>query len=231
MQARDVMTRHVVSVVPDTPVEQIARILLDHRISAVPVIDANGEVIGIVSEGDLMRRSESDTHGHSAWWLALLASRAERAEDFIEGHARKAAEVMTRPVITVDEETQLVEVADILERHRINRVPVVRENKLVGIVSRADLLRGLAAKVAGPKRPGEPDDETIRKALTERIRRETGVQERFLHIAVTAGIVHVCGVVRSEEERNAVRVAAESTAGVRGVEDHIDVLAPEVFFS
>src|SRR5690554_245645 len=110
MQARDVMTRKVVSVAPDTPVEEIARTLLDHRISGVPVVDANGDVVGIVSEGDLMRRPESETHRHSAWWLALLASPGEQATESIKSHARKAAEVMSSPVITVDEDARLGEI-------------------------------------------------------------------------------------------------------------------------
>jgi CBS domain-containing protein len=227
MLARDVMTTNIVSVAPDTPVEEIARTLLDHRISAVPVIDSSGSVAGIVSEGDLMRRPESETHRHTAWWLSLLASPAEQATEFIKSHGRKASEVMTRPVITVEEDTRLEEVADILERLRIKRVPVLRKNKVVGIVSRANLLHGLVtARLAGTV---ALDDETIRASLLESIREETGVQDRYLNVTVCDGIVHLWGAVRSEAERNAVRLAAERTIGVRAIDDHIGVMPPEVY--
>lgn len=227
MLARDVMTTNVVSVTPDTPVEEIAKVLIEHRISAVPVIDADRHVAGIVSEGDLMRRPESGTHRHSTWWLGLLASSAKQATEYIKSRGRKASEVMTQPVITVEEDTRLEEVADILERLRIKRVPVLRENKVVGIVSRANLLHGLVtAKLA---RTATSDDETIRASLLESIRKETGVPDQYLNVTVADGTVHLWGAVRSEEERKAVRLAAERTIGVRRVEDHIGVIPPDMY--
>ena len=227
MLARDVMTTNVVSVTPDTPVEEIAKVLIEHRISAVPVIDADRHVAGIVSEGDLMRRPESGTHRHSTWWLGLLASSAKQATEYIKSRGRKASEVMTQPVITVEEDTRLEEVADILERLRIKRVPVLRENKVIGIVSRANLLHGLVtAKLA---RTATSDDETIRASVLEAIRAEAGVQDQYLNITVADGVVHLWGAVRSESERNAVRLAAEQTIGVRGVDDHMGVIAAETY--
>src|SRR5690606_24225773 len=189
-----VMTTNVVSVTPDTPVEEIAKVLLDHRISAVPVIDADGHVAGIVSEGDLMRRPESGTHRHSTWWLSLLASPAQQATEYVKSHGRKASEVMTQPVITVAEDTRLEEVADILERLRIKRVPVLRGNEVVGIVSRANLLHGLVTA----KLPDTvtSDDETIRASLIESIRKETGVQDQYLNVTVADGTAHLWGAVR-----------------------------------
>lgn len=227
MLARDVMTTNIVSVVPDTPVEEIARTLLDYRISAVPVIDSSGTVAGMVSEGDLMRRPESETYSHSAWWLRLLAFPAEQATEFVKSHGRKASDVMTRPVVTVEEDTRLEEVADILERLRIKRVPVVRKNRVVGIVSRANLLHGLVtARLAGAI---ASDDETIRAALLESIREETGVQDQYLNVTVCDGTVHLWGAVRSEAERSAVRLVAERTIGVRAIDDHIGVIPPELY--
>jgi CBS domain-containing protein len=227
MYARDVMTTNVVSVTPDTPVEEIARTLLNHRISAVPVIDANGRVMGMVSEGDLMRRPESETHRHTAWWLGLLASPAEQAAEFIKSHGRTAEDVMTQPVITVEDDTRLEEVADILERLQIKRVPVLRENKVIGIVSRANLLHGLvAAKLAGTV---TADEEAIRASLLEAIQKETGVQDQYLNVTVSNGTAHLWGVVRSEAERNAVRLAAEHTIGVRAIDDHVGVIPPGIY--
>lgn len=227
MNAQDVMTTNVVSVSPDTPVEKIARTLIDHRISAVPVIDEDTHVLGMVSEGDLMRRPESETHRHTAWWLGLLTSPAEEAAKFIKSHGRKASDVMTSPVITVEEDTRLEEVADILERLRIKRVPVLRKDKVVGIVSRANLLHGLVtAKLAGGV---TSRDEAIRNAVMEAISKEGGVQDKDLNVTVSQGAVHLWGVVRSEAEKDAVRSVVERTSGVRSVDDHIGVVRPEIY--
>jgi CBS domain-containing protein len=152
VQAKDVMTAKVVSVTPDTPVEQIARLLLEQRISGVPVTDASGRILGIVTEGDLMRRPDLQTERRRPWWLRIVADERTRAEEYTKTHGSRAADVMTRNVVTVTEETTVGEIARLLERHHIKRVPVVREGKLVGIVSRANLIQGLAARRdrAGP---------------------------------------------------------------------------------
>ena len=226
MRARDVMTAEVVTVQPDTTVQAIARLMLERRLSAVPVVDSQGNLAGIVSEDDLMRRPESQTERHSAWWLALLSSPEERAARYIKSHGRAAKDVMTHPVITVDESATLEEVAEILERQRIKRVPVLRDGQLAGIVSRADLLRGLAtAKVA---RAATADDETVRTAVLRAIREDAGVQDQFVSITVAHGTVHLWGAVLSEAERDAVRLAAENTSGVRTVDDHLGVIPPQV---
>lgn len=222
MQAREVMTTTVVSVQEDTPIEEIARTLLEQRISAVPVLDAGGNLVGIVSEGDLMRREESGTERHPGWWLALLASPAERAASYLETHGRRAGDVMTRNPVTVDDTAPLEQIADTLERLGIKRVPVLRNGELVGIVSRANLLQGLAT--AGSMRGLRADDETIRAAIFETLRKESGVQDQFLNVTAADGIVHLWGTVGSEIEKRAVRVVAENTIGVRGVEDHVRVL-------
>ena len=140
MQIRDVMTTRVITVGPYTEVAEIARCLLKNRISAVPVVETDGHLVGIVSEGDLMRRSESRTEHRTSWWLSLLLLAERRATDYIKTHGRRAQEVMTRALITVNDDASLEEIAEILEKHRIKRVLVIREGKLVGIASRADLL-------------------------------------------------------------------------------------------
>lgn len=224
MRAGDVMTTHVVSVEPDTPVEEIARTLLEHRISAVPVLDASGQVAGIVSEGDLMRRPETGTDSPPAWWLTMLSSSEEQAAKYVKTHGRRAREIMTHDVVTVSESATLEEVADVLERRRIKRAPVLRDGKLVGIVSRADLLRGLAT--AKGLKPATSDDRTIRAAILEALRLETGVRHEFVNVTVSDGTVHLWGMVESPEERDAVRIAAENTIGVRAVDNHLGVIPP-----
>lgn len=171
MQARDVMTTQVTTVHRDTPVPEIARLLLEHRISAVPVVDAEGRVEGIVSEGDLMRRHDTDTDGNSrsSWWLRLFETTETAAERYIRSHGRVAGEVMTRNVVAVDEDVPLSEIALLLEEKRIKRVPVIRDGRLVGIVSRANLLRALASRPTPPHAPGRTDDQALRERLLKEI--------------------------------------------------------------
>lgn len=158
MQAADVMTTTVITVQLDTQVRKIVELLLTHRISAVPVVDTDQRVLGIVSEGDLMRRMENDTDNRHSWWLEEILSTRGTAREYIKSRGRKAGNVMTPDVVTVEEETPLYEIARLLERHHLKRVPVTRDGKLVGIVSRANLLHGLAAREAESAGPRSSDD-------------------------------------------------------------------------
>lgn len=225
MQARDVMQTKVITATPDTTVRNIAKRLLASRISAVPVVDDDGRLVGIVSEGDLMRRPESGTERRPSWWLSLLASTEETALAYVMAHGGHARDVMTRELITVNEDTSLEEIAETLEKHRIKRVPVLRDGRLVGIVSRADLLHGLVAR-QGTAVPSA-DDRTIR-ASVETAFQKAGVRPRFLNVVVSGGIVHLWGVVETDAEKQAARVAAESVPGVKGVRDELGVLPPSM---
>jgi CBS domain-containing protein len=217
MRARDVMTAEVITVGPETQVGEIARL---HRISAVPVTDAAGGLLGIVSEGDLMRRPESGTLPRRAWWLELLEDGAVEARDFVKTHGRRAADVMTSPVVTVGDDAPLGEIAGLLERRGIKRVPVVRDGRVIGIVSRADLIRGLATRPTEPDGATATDDRAIRESLLAVLRAQPWWSGRYRAVVVTDGVVHLWGLVRSQAERDAMRVAAENVPGVRGVEDH-----------
>lgn len=219
MQAKDVMTTKVAAVGPETPVNAIAALLLERHISAVPVIDEDRTVLGIVSEGDLMRREE--TVQRQPWWLAAFGDPEELARQFVKSHGERAKDVMTREVVTVTEETPLVEIADLLEKHGIKRVPVLWEGRLVGIVSRADLLRGLAVRGMKPMTPAAQDDASIRAQVLEVVQREPWSTFHFLSLVVDHGVVHLWGLVQSEAERDALRIAAENIPGVQGVEDHL----------
>ena len=229
MQAKDIMTTNVVTVTPETGVDEIARLLLQRRISAVPVVDANVAIVGIVSEGDLMRRPETETERHRSWWLGLLASREEQAEAYIKTHGTHAGDVMTRNVVTVSEETSVGEIAHILEQRRIKRVPVVRDGKVVGIISRANLLHGLAAQKDKIATVPSADDRSVREQVTAVLNDQGWVTHGGLNVIVNDGVVELWGWVESEQERKALKMAAEGVAGVREVQDHLGRVAPWVW--
>lgn len=222
MLAKDLMTSDVITVRSGTGIKDVAQIMLSHRISAVPVTDDSGKLIGIVSEGDLLRRSETGTERKRSWWLDMLASPEERARDYIRSHATHVGDVMTAKPITVTPDTGIAEIAAILEGKRIKRVPVVENGEVVGIVSRADLLRGLATtKLEQTVAPG---DDAIRQAVAKRLRDDAGVRDWLLNVTVSDGVVHLWGGVRSETERQAAHVAAETVPGVRQVDDHLSIV-------
>ncbi len=228
MRASDIMTTNVITVAADMAVDEIARTLIQKNISAVPVVDGNANVIGIVSEGDLWRRPENETERHRPIWLRLFAGGQEDAREFTKTHGKTASEVMTSDIITIGEETNVGEIAEILEKNRIKRVPVLREGKLVGIVSRANLLHGLAArKEEGPAAPSG-DDRTIRESILAAIEKEGWVSHGALNVIVTNAAVELWGWVESDEERQALMVLANGVDGVKSVEDHLGSVAPWV---
>jgi CBS domain-containing protein len=220
MRAKDVMTAPAICVVEDTSVGEIAKRLLAHRISAVPVTDGAGRLIGIVSEGDLVRRVESGTQREPAWWLTLFAEEDTRAREYARSRGRRAADVMTRHVVTVGEEATLAEIATLLERHRIKRVPVVRDGKVIGIVSRANLLHGLASQPPAAAPP--PGGEALRERITAEIER-AGVPTAYVNVVVGTDAVHLWGLSRSEQQREAAHIAAQTIAGDIPVVSHLSV--------
>jgi CBS domain-containing protein len=220
MRAGDVMTADVVSVGPDASVTDVAKLMLDRRISGVPVVDGAGNLLGILSEGDLIRRVELITR-RRPWWVGPGASAEETAAAYVKAHGLKAGDVMTTGVVTIDEHQPLDEVAMLFEARGIKRAPVVRNGKMVGIVSRANLLQGLAASAAGGV---GPDDAGIRSAIMETAAGEAGVRASLVDVTVANGVVHLWGNVASQAERDAVRVCAERAEGVRAVKDHLRVM-------
>jgi len=221
MQARDIMTEHVITVGLDTSVREIATLLLDQHISAVPVVEADGALAGVVSEGDLIHRSELGTElpGRS-WWLRIFEDTSKLAERYSKSHGAKARDVMTRDVISVDETAKLNEIAELLETRHIKRVPVTRDGRLAGIVSRANIVRALAASPQVQPEPASDDDQNIRREILELLRAEPWSKNWNTSVFVNNGVVEFWGVVDSEAERNASRVAAEEIHGVVEVRDH-----------
>ena len=220
MQAKDVMVSPAITVGPDASVAETADILLENRISAVPVVNEKGALVGIVSEGDLIRRAEIGTDRRRSWWLELLASNNTIAMEYVKSHASKVSDVMTTWPITVGEETPLAEIADLLEARQIKRVPVVRDGKVVGIVSRANLLQAFAAmRRAAPE--GKPHDSAIRAEVLRTIDTAHLVRPYGLTVTVKDGNVHLTGTVGTPEEKKALRIAAEVTRGVQSVTENL----------
>ena len=229
MRAHDVMTTGVVTVTPETPVHDVAQILLDRRISAAPVVDAEGCLVGIISEGDLIRRPEMDTEPSRSWWLRYISQTEELAEEFAKTHGNKAEDVMTSGVITVEPETPLAQIAKVLEERHIKRVPVVVEVGLVGLVGRADLLRGLASAKKTEPPAASLGNRAIREQILDMLDKADWARAKYLTVAVDDGIVHLWGLVRTEAELKAIRIACEGVAGVKAVADHTDRFRFEMF--
>lgn len=219
MQAQDVMTTTVVTVAPDTPVTEIAQLLVERQISAVPVVSDDGRLLGIVSEGDLIHGLGQEGAKRS-WWLDLLASPQSRAKAYLKGRGRLASDVMTRSIISVAPDTPLPEIARLLEARRIKRVPVLRDGALVGVVSRADLLRGFALH---PAAEASTDDRDLRERLTVELEQAGLTWHPYVNIVVSDGAVHLWGVVPTREEAEALRLAAGRVPGVARVESHLAV--------
>ncbi len=222
MNAADIMTPDVICVRPDTPLDELVDLLLRNRISGAPVVE-NDTIVGIISEGDLLRRAETGTEKRRSQLLELVSSTATIAADYVRTHGRKVGEVMTTDVITVTPDTPIAEIADILETKRIKRVPVVRDGKLLGIVTRANLLRALAVRLREQTAPVGTDDRTIRLDLLAEYRQHKWAnQVAQFDVTVRDGVAHLWGIVRGEDQRRAMIVAAENTQGVKSVEDHLD---------
>jgi CBS domain-containing protein len=221
MKASDVMTTDVVSIGPETSVRHIAQLMLRHRVSALPVLDDDGRLVGIVSEGDLMRRGELGGDQHRSWWLNLFAGPEEIASEYVKQHGQRAKDVMTSRVVSIDEHASVATIAAILEEKRVKRLPVLRDGRLIGIVSRADLLHAIATASLDQCAPG---DDAIRRAVLTRIRHEAGVRDSTLSVTVSDGVVHLWGAVGSAAERRAAEVAAETVHGVSAVVDHTSLV-------
>ena len=219
MHAADVMTPDVICGAPETPVSELIRLMLDHRM-AMPIV-AQGRIVGIVSEGDLLRRAETGTEPRPSRWLEVVTSNRRLAADYTRTHGRKAADVMTRKVVSIAYTTPIAEIARLLEARRIKRVPVTRDGRLVGIVSRRNLLQALASRLSAP--PVAADDRTIRDAFHAELRRQAWADSPgSINAIVADGVVHLWGTALDEQRRQALVVAAENIPGVRAVRDHMD---------
>ncbi len=221
MNASDVMVRNVVTIGPDDDVAAAVRLLVDHDISALPVIDADNHVLGVLSEGDLLHREEDGTLKRRPCWVEAITP--SLAMDYAKSHGCRVAEVMSSEVISASEETPLSEIANILEKHRIKRVPILKDGKLVGIVSRSNLIQALASAEAGFQPPAKDAaaDRDIRNAILAQLADQPWTDFGERNIVVSSGVVHVWGLVGSPEEHKALLALAEGVPGVRKISDEM----------
>ncbi len=224
MIASDIMVPKVITVTSDACVRDVAKLLLDNCISAVPVVSEDGKLAGIVSEGDLMRRAETGTERHRSWWLAMLSSNEALAAEFIRSHAHKVSDLMTRKVITAEPETPVGDIASLMEKNGIKRVPIVEDGKIVGIVSRANLVQALAS---APKEIGAQtklDDAAVRANVQTQLAAQPWTKPSLLNVIVHDGTVELWGIVDTSTEKKAARIAAEAVPGVRAVNDNVLIM-------
>ena len=221
MRAMELMTSEVITVDEDAFVQSVAKLMANHGISAVPVVDKDNRVIGMVSEGDLLHRAETGTERRRSWWLEMMASTNQLAGEYLKSHSGRVKDVMTRNVISVTDTTPVADIAVLLETNRIKRVPVLRDGKLAGIVSRANLVRALAMTVNERASSDETDDRAIRDKLLAELKAQKWAEVSPANITVKDGVVHLWSSYFSEQEKRALVVAAETIPGVRRVEDHM----------
>ncbi|MGH7044137.1 MAG: CBS domain-containing protein [Acetobacteraceae bacterium] len=224
MNAGDIMSRTVIAVRAEAPLEQAVRLMIDNRISGLPVLDAAGHAVGILTEGDLLRRVETGTEAKRPSWFEVIFAPGRLADDYVHTHGRRTSEVMTPDVLTVEDTAALDEVAYLMHSKRVKRLPVTRGGVVVGIVSRADLMKVLAEKLAAAKETG--DDATIRAAIMAELKRQSWVPLRSITLSVENGAAAIDGVVFDERQRQAVGVVVENGAGVKSVDNRLIVVEP-----
>lgn len=230
MRAKDVMTDDIICIDAMDSVFDAAELLLGARVSAAPVVDRKGAVVGIVSEADLIRRAEIGTAPRKSWLARLMNSEESAAQDFVTANTRRVSDVMTREVVTATEDAPLGELVELMEQGGIKRIPIVRGRALVGVVSRADLLRALLSREPG--RPVlQPNDTVLRKAVIEALEHQPWTSKWPINVVANDGVVHLWGCVDGETVRKAYRVAAENVPGVRQVRNHLRALPPSVGMS
>ncbi|MCP3477023.1 CBS domain-containing protein [Bradyrhizobium sp. CCGUVB1N3] len=219
MRAHQIMTRSVISVTPDTTIVEAANIMLKRHVSGLPVVDGTGKLVGVVSEGDFIRRSEIGTQRKRGRWLKFILGPGQSASDFVQEHGRKVSEVMTTSPVTITEDTALAEIVDIMEQNNIKRLPVVRGDKVVGLVSRANLLQAVASLARQVPDP-TADDDHIRGRIIDAMEKNDWCPFG-LNVIVRDGIVHLSGVITDESARRAAIVLTENIDGVKNVHDHL----------
>jgi CBS domain-containing protein len=224
MKARDVMTQPVISIAQSASILDAVALMLRHKISGLPVVDSTGKLIGMVTEGDLLRRAEIGTQRRRPRWIEFFIP-GRLANEYVQASGRRVEEIMSVDVHTVDEQAPLEDVVQVLERHRIKRVPVLQGGQLAGIITRANIVRALiGAAKAAPKR--SRDDAAIREALIAELEKQSWAPVGDLSIDVSNGVITLSGIVTDDRVRQALCVAAENIPGVKRVEDQIAWLIP-----
>jgi CBS domain-containing protein len=223
MKASDIMTMGATTVRPDTTIEHAARVMLEHHISGLPVVNAQGQLLGIVTERDLLRRKEIGTERHRPRWLEIWLSARQLAQEYAQEHGRKVEHVMSRDVASVGPDTPVSEIVDLMEERGIKRLPVVSDGKVTGIVSRSNLVLALSRN-AGEIPSSVVSDLAIRKCIMDELVRNAWTHGATIDIVVRDGVVNLSGTVTDEKVRTAIRIAAENTPGAVRVVDNLRVV-------
>jgi CBS domain-containing protein len=222
MQTKDVMTQSVVSVGPDDTILRAIRLMLQHKISGLPVVDASGQLVGIVTEGDFLRRTETGTEHRSPRWIEFLMGPGPLAVEYAHSHGRKVREVMTTEVRSVTEDASLADIVDVMEKYHVKRVPVMRDKYIIGIISRSNVMRAVARKGRQTVEVGaSADDAKIRRELAELLDKQRWAPTGTINVRVSDGTVTFTGAIYDDRERDALRVAAENIVGVKDVIDEM----------
>jgi len=225
MNASDVMTRNVISIDPDSTVLQAARLMLQHRISGLPVVDKAGNLVGVLSEGDFLRRRETSTARRRSRWLEFLMGPGRIADEYTHSHGNKVSEVMTPDVESVDENASLEDIVELMEHRRIKRVPVMSGHELVGIVTRSNLMHAMVS-LARKELPTVAEDAAIRDRMLADMKREQWAPAALTDVVVHDGVVELWGAIFDERQRAALKVVAENIPGVKSVKDHMVWIEP-----
>jgi CBS domain-containing protein len=225
MRAKNVMAQPVITIGPDASIWEAVRLMLQNKISGLPVLDCKGSLGGIVTEGDFLRRTETGTLRRRPRWIEFMVGPGKLAGEYVHASGRKVGEVMTADVYSVSEDASLDDIVSLMERRRIKRVPVVREQQVVGMVTRADLLRALA-NAAKPQPATSTDDVTIRRQLLAHLEQQRWAPTSSIDVSVMDGVVTLSGVIMDEGQRQALCIAAENIPGVKKVEDQLACVVP-----
>jgi CBS domain-containing protein len=225
VKAADVMSLGVVTIPPEAAITEAASLMLQHGVSGLPVVNSAGQLVGIITEGDFLRRTETGTERRRSRWLEFLVGPGRLANEYVHTHGRKVEEIMTSNVATVSEAMPLQDIVTLMERRRIKRVPVTRGDKIVGIISRANLVQALA-RLAEEALPSRPSDEAARMHILTELLKQSWAPRTTLNVIVRDGIAELWGVILDEREREAMRVVAENAPGIKALRDHLVCVEP-----
>lgn len=224
MRADQIMTRKVITVGPDAPVIEAARTMLQHHIGSLPVVDAAGKLVGMISDGDFIRRAEIGTERQHGRWLSLAVGSSQIASDFVRAHGRKVGDIMTPNPLTVTADSPIEQVVQVMESNNVKRLPVVSGDRLVGIITHADFVHAIANLAADVPDPTADDDQISQQVVA-------AIEKAALHpcrftVTVRDGVVHLSGAVKDEKSRKLAIIAAECVSGVKNVQDHLWIYPP-----